>query len=107
MTNEEIDKLEGRELDPAFAAAFLGLPFLPAGFGLDNILAALPDEWRISLDSISLSGLGRGVIWISEVMTPALEPKASPYKSKGPTAATALCRAAMKAKAATVGGDDA
>ena len=98
MTHEQIDKLEGLKLDAAFAEAFGWAKGLFAHTPLDYAIAALPDGWRISLDSISLSGLGRGVIWIAEIMTPVLLPKDSPFKAKGPTPATALCRAALKAK---------
>lgn len=98
MTHDEIDRLTGRELDAAFVEAVGWAKGLFVRIPLDHAIAALPDGWRISLDSISLSGLGRGVIWIAEIMTSDLLPKACPFKAKGPTPEAALCRAALKAK---------
>ncbi len=102
MTNEEIDALEGRELDRASAAAFFGAPPPCCPFfcrRIDLSLAALPDGWiwtagmrfRYHDDNCD------GAEYFASVYRP---PSLDQHEARGPTPATALCRAALKAKAA-------
>ncbi len=95
MTHDEIDKLTGRELDAAFAEALGqrgtidGPPYWRmAQFSrsLDAVIAALPDEWRQSW----------APTWVVTIDPDAHG--AATYSADGPTPATALCRAALKAK---------
>ena len=104
MTNEAIDKLEGLELSQEFVRAFsIG----PEGDNhvvctasmhsydrsLDAVLAALPEDWRIAL-----IGGNDGTGWVATVLPRNTDSSPS---AMAPIPATAVCRAALKAK----GGD--
>lgn len=102
MTDEEIDKLEGQELDIVFAEAFgTRAPSSTLRFciSLDRVLAALPDEWVwIAGKRFTIKGKepdATKAYW-TEVYA---ESRLAPNVAFGPTPATALCRAALKVKA--------
>ncbi len=98
MTNDEIDKLEGRELDRVFVATLFGTADAPCWIGHDlgAVIAALPDKWvwkvgkrwYVRTEGEKYFGFVGNLTTLDE------------FRSHGPTPATALCRAAIKAKAA-------
>ncbi len=104
MTNKEIDALEGRELDRAFGEAFKPRPLGFRGERLwecvDLVLAALPDRWGWRIGScIKGDAKCYANVW------PNPKNVVDVSNAEGPTPATALCRAALMAKAAEAKAD--
>ena len=101
MTHEQIDALEGRELDQAIARAFgRPVPSAPTWRSysayFDYALGFVPTAWGVSLD-----GGNDGNGWRAQVTAFDEPPTRAPsFASHGPTPAVALCRAAIKAKLA-------
>ncbi len=101
MTNEQIDTLKGRKLDTAFAEAFDFERWHKRQFvdHFDAVLAALPDEW-VWEHGKRFKGKGYENDEAKRYFAKVYARSLSPVEAEGPTPATALCRAALKAKAA-------
>ncbi len=102
MTNEQIDNLKGRELDTAFAEAFDFERWHKRQFvdSVEATIAALPDElaydWTMGTTEVELGcTAGYWARFGRHYRDPRKDKSAF-----APTLATALCRAALKAKAA-------
>ncbi|MCH8851122.1 MAG: hypothetical protein IID41_00555 [Planctomycetes bacterium] len=104
MTNEAIDKLEGLELDEAFRGAFGYEPFRGSpsdpherfDADLNTVIAALPKQWLWRTGTC----LEQDVNYFATIW-PRLDTVVTGFKEaiSDESPATALCRAALKAKA--------
>lgn len=92
MTHDEIDTLTGRKLDAAFMEAFQAECIWKYHKATDRALAALPETWHVMV--MGLCRFDRDC-WGANVFRECDKPI---YNAIGPTPATALCRAAIKAK---------
>lgn len=95
MTNEQIDKLKGRRLDVAFAKALNVHSTWRYHENLDDAIAVLPAEWGWRAGTcIDVDAKYFATVWPHEVGIAEFE------QCEASNPATALCRAALKAKLA-------
>ncbi len=92
LTHEQIDRLEGRELDEAFAEAFPSPGRVAIVPDLAAFVTLLPSAWRLDVRRNAAGDECTAVVAIAENRVSEI--------AFGPTPATALCRAAIKAKLA-------